>query len=499
MINQDKIFRIHVLKNSGISERNISKRLKVSRSTVARYLKEPIQKDRKNNDKMLYDLLIHSNFQKTYKIIKKYLINNKKELTSISAYFHFPEISGGYKSKTQNKIDIIWLLKILQGRITLKELSQYYSNKISLESLGKLYDAILNKPRRYRNRAITVLLYLKNFSQREIARKLYLSRSSVARYISKYKIGGVENLLDFSRIEIKKYEDPKYSDAIFSMLHSPPSSYGFNRTTWRMSDLHKILIDKGLGICLHNIRKIIKDSGYKFYKARKALTSNDPDYREKLEKITQTLSELKYNEKFFSVDEFGPFAIKKQGGKELREKGDPRIIPQFQKSKGSLIITGALELSTNQMTHFYSAKKNTLEMLKLIDVLLKKYNDEECIYFSWDAASWHASKELYKKVDQLNNKKHHKPKIGLLPLPISAQFLNVIESIYSGMARAIIHNSDYQSVNECKKAIDRYFLERNEHFKEYPKRAGNKIWGKERVKPIFSESNNCKDPRYMRN
>jgi hypothetical protein len=29
-----------------------------------------------------------------------------------------------------------------------------------------------------------------------------------------------------------------------------------------------------------------------------------------------------------------------------------------------------------------------------------------------------------------------------------------------------------------------------------PRRAGNKIWGKEREKPIFSEANNCKDPRY---
>jgi transposase len=362
MINQDRIFQIHVLKKSGISERNISKRLRVSRSTVAKYLKKPIRKKRKNNDKMLYDLIIQSDFKKTYKIIRKFLNNNKKELSSISAHFHFPEISDTDNSKSQNNIDIIWLLKILQGEIKLKELSQYYSNKISLESLSNLYDAILNKPRRYRNRAITVLLYLQNFSQREIACNLFLSRSSVARYINKYKEGGVEKLLNFSRIEIKKYEDPKYSDAIFSILHSPPSSCGFNRTTWRMSDLHKILNDKGLGICLHNIRKIIKDSGYKFYKARKALTSNDPDYREKLEKITQTLSELKYNEKFFSVDEFGPFAIKKQGGKELREKGDPRIIPQFQKSKGSLIITGALELSTNQMTHFYSDKKNTLEM-----------------------------------------------------------------------------------------------------------------------------------------
>ena len=66
------------------------------------------------------------------------------------------------------------------------------------------------------------------------------------------------------------------------------------------------------------------------------------------------------------------------------------------------------------------------------------------------------------------------------------------------MARAIIHNSDYQSVDECKEAIDKYYNERNERFLKNPKKAGNKIWGKERVKAIFSESNNCKDPKYQR-
>ena len=65
------------------------------------------------------------------------------------------------------------------------------------------------------------------------------------------------------------------------------------------------------------------------------------------------------------------------------------------------------------------------------------------------------------------------------------------------MARAIIHNSDYQSVEACKAAIDRYFTERNQHFTANPKRAGNKIWGKELVLPIFDEANNCKDPRYQ--
>ncbi len=62
--------------------------------------------------------------------------------------------------------------------------------------------------------------------------------------------------------------------------------------------------------------------------------------------------------------------------------------------------------------------------------------------------------------------------------------------------RAIVHNSDYASVEECQYAIDKYFGERNEHFRRHPKQAGNKIWGKERVTPTFDESKNCKDPIY---
>ena len=82
------------------------------------------------------------------------------------------------------------------------------------------------------------------------------------------------------------------------------------------------------------------------------------------------------------------------------------------------------------------------------------------------------------------------------PLPSSAQFLNVIESVFSGMARAIIHNSDYKTLDDAKAAVDRYFAERNAHFLQRPRRAGAKIWGREREVAAFSEANNCKDPRY---
>jgi hypothetical protein len=44
----------------------------------------------------------------------------------------------------------------------------------------------------------------------------------------------------------------------------------------------------------------------------------------------------------------------------------------------------------------------------------------------------------------------------------------VIESIFSGMSRAVIQNSAYQSVDDAKAAVDRYFNEPNAHFKDHP-------------------------------
>jgi hypothetical protein len=255
-----------------------------------------------------------------------------------------------------------------------------------------------------------------------------------------------------------------------------------------------------LPIGKNRIATIIRNAGYRFRKARKVLTSNDPHYRDKVDRILLILSTLKRSERFFSIDEFGPLAVKQQGGRRLVGPGEYPTIPQFQKSKGCLIVTAALELSTNQVTHFYSSAKNTGEMIKLLEVLLNQYRYCTRLYFSWDSAGWHASKIFVEKVQEVNSRKyrqaHGTPMVEMAPLPARAQFLNVIESIFNGLAVSVIHNSDYPSVDEAKAAIDRYFAERNMHFHQNPKRAGNKIWGKERVASCFQEGQNCKNPRF---
>jgi hypothetical protein len=154
-----------------------------------------------------------------------------------------------------------------------------------------------------------------------------------------------------------------------------------------------------------------------------------------------------------------------------------------------LVVTAALELSTNQVTHFYSKNKNTEEMIKLIDLLRIQYQNKKNLYLSWDGAIWHNSILLKTHLEQVNAQGN--PAVHLAPLPTSAQFLNVIESVFSGLARSVIHNSNYDTVEDCMTAIDRYFAERNAYFQANPKQAGKIIWGKELVKSQFNELNHC--------
>lgn len=400
--------------------------------------------------------------------------------------------------KTERQV-LAFLLRFVLGYYSREDVHRHLDGKLASGDLDTLYRNCICSSRQKKLRSLIVVLHLYGVPAPMIADGLSIYPRTVKRCVLKLKRAGLSGVFP-PRKKCRKVENPEYKQALFTLLHSPPKEHGFNRTTWRVPDLMAAMARIGKPIGKNHVGKIIKKAGYRFLKAREVLTSNDPDYREKLNYIQQILSSLQKTERFFSIDEFGPVAVKKQGGRRLVGPGEYPTIPQFQKSKGTLIVTAALELSTNQVTHFYSSGKNTVGMIKLLKILLKKYRRCSRLYLSWDAASWHESKRFLKEVDQVNariyREKHRTPIVELAPLPARAQFLNVIESIFNGLAVSVIHNSDYSSVDEAKSAIDRYFEDRNWHFQLNPKRAGDKIWGEERVPCKFDEAQNCKNPRF---
>jgi hypothetical protein len=64
------------------------------------------------------------------------------------------------------------------------------------------------------------------------------------------------------------------------------------------------------------------------------LTSNDPAFSEKLNRVRSILADLHPDEAFFSIDEFGPFAVKTKSGLSLVARNEQRVVPQWQKSRG---------------------------------------------------------------------------------------------------------------------------------------------------------------------
>ncbi len=385
-----------------------------------------------------------------------------------------------------------WMRSALQHQIELDTLQHQVGNLPHLEELVRhLYEGTLSD----RNRSMVIIANRHGLSIRLICRFLGISRNTVRRYLRAFAQAGVLGLFARRTQSNRKFDNPSVRDSLFELLHEPPSNYGINRTSWTMHHLVRILHEKGCPVSAAVVRKIVKLAGYRWRKARVVLTSSDPTFSEKLARVRSILADLRPDEAFFSIDEFGPFAVKTHPGLALTAPGEQRTVPQWQKSRGCLILTAALELSGNQVHHFFSKKKNTTEMIRMKDILVERYRDRRNIYLSWDAASWHISKQLYQEIDQ-HNAKHERPAIATAPLPAGAQFLNVIESVFSGMARAIIHNSNYKTADEAMAAIERYFTERNEHFRQYPQRAGKKIWRMEREPAAFSAANNCKDPRF---
>ncbi len=422
--------------------------------------------------------------------------------TTDAQFEHLLSIAEESELLHQKEREIILLMtSLILDKQRIYDILEYPTINIQQSEKDLLLYALFDKNLFRKEKAYTILFCQLGIDKYLIADVLSIGQRAVRNRHQCYKKFGLAYLLNKNRKSVLKCDNTELKELVFETLHSPPSHYGINRTTWTIRLLREsILNSECLLIGKTTISRIIKKEGYRFRKAREVLTSNDPKYKEKLEKITRILQRLGPYDRFFSIDEFGPFSIKQIAGKRLVPPGEYPTVPQWQISKGWLIITAALELSTNQITHFYSRKKDSEEMIKLLEKLLAEYTGCRRIYLSWDAASWHSSQVFLEKVKDVNRlsyrKRNNTPIVKLAPLPARAQFLNVIESIFGGLSEAIVKNSDYNSTDEAKSAIDLYFDERNDFFQKNPGKAGNKIWGKEFVKPLFKQGQNCKHPRF---
>ena len=153
-------------------------------------------------------------------------------------------------------------LRLLQGKIDEDEFRPLFGSKLSQQDVSLLLDCIHYRSIRYRNRAVAVLARLNGVPITIISKVLQSDIQTVHGYIQKFEEVGASKLVDFSRDIVKKANCQDYKDALFSILHEPPSLYGINCTRWEMEDLQHVLAQKGYLITFRTsfIRKMVTTS-----------------------------------------------------------------------------------------------------------------------------------------------------------------------------------------------------------------------------------------------
>src|SRR4030095_5827414 len=102
-----------------------------------------------------------------------------------------------------------------------------------------------------------------------VARDFRVTTKTVLKWVRRFRSEGARGLVDRSsrphRIPRQLLQPGKaLNDAVFALLHTPPRDSGFNRTTWRLVDLHAALQSQGVWTSLRNISAVIRQAGYRW-------------------------------------------------------------------------------------------------------------------------------------------------------------------------------------------------------------------------------------------
>ena len=282
------VYQLHLSKMSG---RQIARRFKLSRRTVGAIIRQHgATPKRARSDKIRIDLNLLRRLHEESK--GQATVVHRRLMEEEGAHVSYPTLTRNLRaiglrcprSKPAKQIAAErWLTDIVHGRAPLETLQKELDDS---DRLDELLDYARNGRRRQRKKAIVVLARKRGIPNTTIARALHSSPATTRQYFTTYRQQGISVLFgpNSPRSEVR-LGDAKKKPRILEILHHKPSHFGINRTTWTQDtiiDTYEAQYNETLSRTV--LTRILKDVGYRWKKARRILTSPDPDYHEKVER-----------------------------------------------------------------------------------------------------------------------------------------------------------------------------------------------------------------------
>lgn len=236
-----------------------------------------------------------------------------------------------------------------------------------------------------------------------------------------------------------------------------PRSLGQPFTRWSIRKLAGCLAAKKhrqVIVSRERLRQILAEEKITFQKTKTWKESNDPLKDAKLARIDDLLEYQR--DRTFAFDEFGPLAIKPDGGSCWTEKGKPqRLRANYHKPHGTRQFFGCYSIGQDELFGVVEQRKGWVSTLRALQSIRAFLDDGEQIYVILDNLNHHKKLEVREWCDANN--------VELAFTPTYSSWANPIEAHFGPLREFVLNNSDYENHAGLARAIRSYLRWRNSH------------------------------------
>lgn len=313
-------------------------------------------------------------------------------------------------------------------------------------------------------RARIVLLASQGESNYEIARRIGITRSTVAIWRKRYTKEGFAGLL-YDRPRGKSFKpiaSKKKREVIRATLHEKPAQM----THWSCRSMAK-----KLDVSKATVQRIWNANGLKPHLIKTFKLSNDANFTEKLEDVVGLYMNPPENALVLCIDEKSQIqALDRTQPSLPLKKGRAASMTHDYKRNGTTTLFAALDVLKGQVIGQCMRRhrhQEFLRFLKIIDQNTPKYQQLHCIV---DNYSTHKKQEVRDWLE-----KH--PRFHFHFIPTSSSWLNLVERWFAQITTKRIRRGVFKSVTDLENSIYDFIEHNNKNPKPF-------IWSKSANKII---------------
>lgn len=308
-------------------------------------------------------------------------------------------------------------------------------------------------PQREVLRAKIILLASQGFNSTDIAFELGVDVKTVRKWRLRFKYLSFDGLLDEKRTGRPPLFDPMVQHEVFSLVvQTPPEPY----STWTLDRLAKVMVDTNIvtSISIETLSRWLREAELKPHRVRGWLTSKDPDFRQKRDRIVDLYLSPPKNSFVLSVDEKTNIQALERVRPELpMARGIARKIDNEYKRHGVVNLLACFDVRTGQVFGSTVKKNDSQAFVGFLGELLKRYPRRK-ICLVLDNGSTHCSRETMAFLAR-------HPRVKLYFTPTHASWLNQIELWFSSLTRHALRKASFTSIESLVARINLYIAHHN--------------------------------------